>query len=151
MDYLNCFSNSCLKLMGFKVFEPKMYFDYEKNLAMGIYNNNILFVIKNSNNNNRRYILTNIVKVNDINYKVFFTDSYSHVLFISITKKSTYLWLEIVDLFFSYQKSLIIDSNHSKALHNFFDLSRNKQFINNIEDSILQEFINFLYFQDIYW
>jgi len=135
--------------MGFKVFQPRMYFDYEKTLSIGIYDNDhIAFSFKN---NERKYRLTNIIKINSTNYKLFFTNEFLQVIFISINKKTTYLWIEIVDCFFSYQKSLIVESNYSKSLHNFFDWCRGKQLIKNIHDSILEEFINFLHFQDIYW
>jgi hypothetical protein len=148
MEYFKCFNNSCLKLMGFKVFEPKMYFDYDKTLAMGIYDNNVIFLVKNGD---RKYRLINIVKINDFNYKLFFTDYLSRVIVVSIHKKTTYLLIEIVDCFFSYQKSLIVDSNYSKSLYIFFDWCRNKQLISNIDDSNIQEFIGFLHFRDIYW
>jgi len=140
MDYFNC-----LKLLGFKVFEPKIYFDYERSLAMGFYDKQVIFVI-----GGRQYKLTNIILINETNYKLFFTDNYLQVIFISIIKKTTYLWIEIIDCFFNYEKSLIVNSNYAKSLIKFFELSRNKGYI-YINNNILDDLILFLNFQDIYW
>lgn len=165
MEYFTCFKKSCLKLIGFKFFEPYLYFDYKKTISIGIYDNKILLFI-----NNRYYKLTNIVKINQNNYKIFFTDNYMNVVFISIDKKTTYLLIEIIDCFYNYEKSLIVDSSYSKLLYNFFDFCRSKQiiYINKsivkdnesivqdnetiVQDneSIVQDLIIFLQFQDIY-
>lgn len=147
MKYFNCLINSFYKFIGYNVFEPKIFFDYEKTISIGIYNDNI-YILTNNPNNNTLYKLTNILKVNDNNFKLFFSNKFSNVIFISISKKTTYLWIEIIDVFCNYQKALIVDSIYSKRLNKFFDNYKN---LINLDYLIITDFINFLHFQDIYW
>ena len=132
--------------MGYKIFEPKVYSDYEKINCIGIYDNQICFVINNQPNH-KIYKLSNIIKINESNFKIFFINNLSKVIFISIIKKSTYLFIEIIHCFYNYQKTLIVDSNYSKILNIFFYNHKN---LINFNYEMIEDLINFLHFQDIY-
>ena len=142
MSNSNCLKN-ILKSFGFRFFEAKIYFDYEQTISLGIYNNQIFLSINKS-----LFKLTNIIKFNETNYKLLFIDIYEHVSIISVSKKTTYLWIEILDYLLCFEKSIIVDNQFSKSLQLFFEKYNN---LIELDYSIIEEFIVFLKFQDIYW
>jgi len=94
-------------------------------------------------NKYNKYKLTNVVKINEINYKLFFADEYKHVIIVSFTKKTTYFLFEVTHLSDLDNKFLIVNESCSKNLHTFFFKLRH-HFNDNIDSRVVDEFILFL-------